>query len=131
MLLHFAVENLLACALLHVLLHLGKFAFGEFFSGHDVELRAAALPGRVHLVALTCCGKRAALVEVARIHYLSIYFIIGAAGAELLSGAGVARVGIAGLYHEFIDYAVEKRAVVISFFNKFHEIVAVPGCVAV
>ena len=34
---------------------------------------------------------------------------------------------VAGLYHELVDYAVEKYAVVVAFFGEFYEVVAVGG----
>ena len=45
--------------------------------------------------------------------------------AQALARLGISAVGVAALYHEILDAAVEERAVIEAFAGKFEEVLAV------
>ncbi len=70
-------------------------------------------------------------MEVLGIYKFGVDSVAGASRSELGAFGGVLGVGVAGLYHEFIYYAVKEYSVVEAFVGEFHEIVAMLGGVAV
>lgn len=126
-----AVEGRLHAAVFHMTLHLGYLGRVELGARHYIELRTRRLTHGVYLIALTCCGKSTALMKVFWEYDFGVDFVARSARAQCGSLGCGARVGIAGLNHEILYYAVEECSVVVSFVDEFHEVVAVLGRVAV
>ena len=103
----------------------------QLLARDDVELRCRRAALRVHLVARARSRQSAALVEVARIEDLGLLRIAQVAAAELCAGLRRLAVGVAGLNHEFVDDAVEERAVVRALLHQLQKVGLVTGCVAV
>lgn len=59
--------------------------------------------------------------------YFGRQVIARSAFAKVCIQVGTARIGIAGLYHEVPDDAMEEQTVIEMTFAKADEIVAVPG----
>ena len=59
----------------------------------------------VHLVACAGGSKCSAFVEAGGIDEFGVDLVAGSSGSEVFACGSVARLGVAGLYHEFVDEA--------------------------
>lgn len=138
----FAVEVGRAAVLLVVFEHLRRhlIAFGfllgayfaeagraELLARDDVELGPATALLGVDIVGLACSCQGTACVVVVGQEELGCQAVGHVAVAQHLAGFCRAAVGVASLYHELVDDAMEEGAVVVAALGQLEEVVAVDG----
>ena len=94
---------------------------------NDVELRTTASALGIDLIGFAGSGHCSPLVEERGQTYLGRNRIAWSAIAKCVGGSGMARIGVARLYHKVGDDAMEEQAVVIMFAHQPQEIVAMLG----
>ena len=108
------VEDVLLHLHAHLLLHLLQLVLLVGLSPDDIELAAAALTLRVHLVAQTGSAQGTALVEELWINKLGRDGVIRSARAQHLALWSTLAVRVAALDHKILDDTVEECAIEIS-----------------
>ena len=117
------VEDVLLHLHAHLLLHLLQFVLLVGLSPDDIELAAAALTLRVHLVAQTGSAQGTALVEELWINKLGWDGVIRSARAQHLALWSALAVRVAALDHEILDDTVEECSIEISLLRQLQEVV--------
>ena len=117
------VEDVLLHLHAHLLLHLLQLVLLVGLSPDDIELAAAALTLRVHLVAQTGSAQGTALVEELWINKLGRDGVIRSARAQHLALRSALAVRVAALDHEILDDTVEECAIEISLLCQLQKVV--------